>query len=273
MLQSASLMSFLEGTYLAQRRLRSTSTYTLRRHLQLYVQWLGHDPPISQVHADDVCQWLVAMQKQYAAWSVRGMRGSLLAVLSLGADLGLCQQPDRRRIRPVKRPRLIPTAWTAEEVRRLLAACLTLKHGAWLERMVRVAWDTGIRAEDLDGLDLRDFRPDGRGAIRQSKTSDPVLVCLRPATIACLQAAGRRYPLRRPVAKRQTYYWWRKLCDLAGVPYGASQRLRRSAATNVHCRRPGAATAFLGHSDPTLALRHYIDPRIAATYPHRSEEL
>lgn len=273
MLRSATLLEFFERAYLSQRRLRPTSIYTVRRHLAIFIAWAGQDPLLPQVDQADVVEFLNQQLDHYAPWTVRGIRGSLLGVLALAADMGLCQPPDRRRIRPIKKPALIPSAWTADEVRWLLAACQGMKYGDWLERMVRASWDTGLRAEDLYSLDMAEFRPDGRGAIRQSKTTDPVLVTLSEATMVCLRAAGSRHPLRRPMGKSTSYYWWKKLCRAAGVPYGASQRMRRSAATNVHCRRPDDATAFLGHRDPTLALKHYIDPRIAAVNQPRPEEL
>lgn len=41
------------------------------------------------------------------------------------------------------------------------------------------------------------------------------------------------------------------------------QRLRRTAATYAELACPGAASRLLGHRDPRMAARHYVDPRIA----------
>jgi integrase len=58
--------------------------------------------------------------------------------------------------------------------------------------------------------------------------------------------------------RRRALKLWRAFLDANGFE-GSSKWLRRSGATAVEIQRAGAATEFLGHSQPQLARRHYID--------------
>jgi integrase len=164
--------------------------------------------------------------------------------------------------RRVKIPRHLPEAWTVDEVRRLLAACKTIRrHGLYLEGCIRLIWDTGIRYADARSFDMRSVDFEGRDVVYQSKTTEPLQIELDSRTMDVLRQLGGTHPLRYGKL-RQTYIWWDKLCRTAGVPHGGPQRIRRSAATELERVRPGAATAFLGHRSADLAMRHYLDPRI-----------
>jgi len=261
MLRTPTLTEYFRDRYALERPLRPSSLWMHRHSLEIYIRWLGRDPSISDVDSESISRFVRDMGGRYAPRTVKRMRNNVLGTVRHAALAGLARVPGVTR--PVKVPPQIPIAWTIDQVRGLLNATPQLRyHGAYLDRFLRAGWDTGLRRSDLEQMDMEQVDGSGRGVLRQSKTLQPVRFTLRDKTMKSLRRSGQRWPLRCPIAHRQIYVWWEKLCRLASVPHGGPQRLRRSAATYCELAYRGSATGFLGHRSPELAVRHYLDQRI-----------
>ncbi len=267
MISHASLRSYFEDTYRIQRALRESSEYYHRRSLAVFCDWLGRDPPIGQVDDEMVSAFVRDMAASYAPKTIQRLRANVLSTVRHAARGGLAQMPVQPR--SVRVPPSLPEAWTVDQVRQLLGACGSVRHGAYLRACILVIWDAGLRYTDARTLTRAEI---AAGARQQNKTGEPVRITLRPTTQAALEELSGDPPLRYG-GQRHSYEWWRELCQVAGVPHGGPQRLRRSAATELERHQPGAATAFLGHRSGDLARRHYLDPRILHREPPRPPEL
>jgi hypothetical protein len=91
-------------------------------------------------------------------------------------------------------------------------------------------------------------------------------VVVRPVTTRTLELLARLGELspdgtlfQWATSMTQMHRDFRKIRKAAGLADGSIQWLRRSAATHLEARMPGSATRFLGHSNPLLAARFYID--------------
>lgn len=274
MITPASLIQYFDEIYALQRGLRNSSVYQHRRALSHFVAW-ANNPPIKQIDENLISAWVASLEENYAPITRKKWRVTLISTLNHAADAGLCDYPRSRRIRKVKVPVTIPEAWTLDEVHRLIAATKQLRyHGDWFATIIRAAWDTGLRRADLAKIKIDQIGSDGWFQISQNKTQNPLRKHFSQATMDAMRKLRRAKPLTWPGAKGTEYDWWKKLCDIAQVSHGACQKMRRSAASNIAKHHgPLAASEFLGHQDPTLAKKHYIDPRIATGDPPVPEEL
>lgn len=264
------LTEYLDSIYVTSRDLGADSVYQLRRSCRVLAEWIGYDVPLVDVNELLLCRWLVAMQGKYAAATLRKMRGDVLGIVADAFDSGMGPEVRSRRVRKVKVPPPNPQAWTLEEVGRLVDAARGLPgktktgtpRSVYFEAVVRTAWDTGFRIGDLQRITLADVTASGLVVIRQRKTRDLVTAQLETPTFELLMSIGQHEPLAWRGAKRMLYYWWRKVKAKANVTsYGAFQKIRVSAATDVAARDRGAMTAFLGHASDR-ADRHYLDVRM-----------
>ena len=176
-----------------------------------------------------------------------------------------------RRIRTIHCPRLMPVAWSLDEVRKVLDVSAKLqgrlqsgvKRPAFWTAFVQVGWHTGLRLGDLLELRRSDVADDGTLYVMQRKTRWPIMHRLPTEALAAILAT---YPPERErifgdaLSRRHVAGFFKLICDMAGVRSG-TKMLRRSAATAIERAVPGGAMAFLGHLTPGLAAKHYIDPR------------
>ncbi len=273
MIAAQTLLGYYEQVYQVSRDLRPSTAYQYDRSLRIYCDWAGRDPPLSEIDDMAVSTCLRDLKPSYSQHTLRRVRTVLVVLTNHAARQGLCRR--LASVRPVRVAPRNPDAWTLPQLRRLLEATKRLgKHGPYLEALLRAGWDSGLRREDLERIRLSNIDTEtGAVAIQQQKTDDPILVQFRAETIRAMQLVGSDQPLRYPGNPRNVYRQWRRLCRLAGVPYGGPQKLRRTAATHCELANPGSASTFLGHRSPGLAARHYLDRRILQRDRPRPEEL
>lgn len=233
-----------------------------------FSKFIGRPATFDDLTVDNVNAWIAEMcASKLSKQSCRSKRRVLLVLWRAAADRDLAPMLPERKIRKVKAPPLIPKAWTADEMRRLIATCRELRgprNGDFPARFwlafVLVAYNTGLRLSDLVRLRFDDIGADGGFTIIQQKTGFPVTCHLKPATLAAVaNLAGRgdrifAYHLQTMQAQ------FKHIVRRAGL-VGSIKTLRRTAATLCECATPGSASALLGHRDPALAVRHYLDPR------------
>ena len=149
-----------------------------------------------------------------------------------------------------------------------------IKKSAYWEAFLRIGWDSGLRLGDLLAL-RKDHIKGDRLVVVQHKTKFPKVSQLSAGTLVAITATfppERDLLLPWPSVREKFYAAFRELVARANIQ-GTSRFIRRASATAIEALSPGFGARHLGHqSDPRLAARHYIDPRLLPP-PVRPPEL
>lgn len=223
---------------------------------------------IRQLAPDTVNSFLAGLD--LSPVTVGNIRRELLTLWRFAYEERLTEaQPTR--IRRVKARSSPPVCWTRDELNRLWEAAgsdetpissrVQLRRCDVLPAWIAIAYDSGMRFGDVLSLQssqiVRGFvvtiaAKTGKQLVRQLS---PVAV-YEAARLVKMSPDGSLFLWCLP--RRRALLLWRSFLDQHGFR-GSSKWLRRAAATAVEMRERGAATAFLQHSSPHLAIRHYLD--------------
>ena len=259
------LLEYLEK-YALERQLVEQSVRKYRYSVRNYCVWLGQPAELSDATAESLNRFTAARQEQVRPRTARNDRDNLVMLVKCAAEDGLC--PPIGKVRRPKVPPHFPVAWTEEEMRRLREAAGMMPAPRYWETLVDATYETCLRMSDVIGFDMRSLRPDGSADIVQQKTQQTHVVSFRPETLAAMRELGGRYPLDWPRSKQKEFYLaWKRLRELANLPSGGMQQIRRTAATFTEAAQPGMASRLLGHRTPGLDKKSYVDPRIAGAEP------
>lgn len=264
---------------------RDVKPGTLRQYVivaDLVERWAGRPVRLDELDERSVSEWLRDYSATVKPHTVKGKKAMLLALWRAAADDGLASEPSSRRVRRVRVPELVPTAWTKAEVERLLAAAAKLprKHrcglsrAVWWDLAIRVAWDSGLRWADLVALRVDAIGEDGAAAVTQNKTAKVSSFRLSATTMAALRAslAARPRELVCPwPASGETFRdQVLRLVAKAGIRAGTWRWIRRGSGTDVEQQLDGAGHRHLGNTrrvfdqsygDPTIIGRQIPTPR------------
>jgi integrase len=223
--------------------------------------------------AEKVNAWLTAMttEGRLSRVTIKDYRRGIMILWRWGYEERRLEAPPMR-VKRIKAPTPVPRGFTIAEMQRLLAAAGMLIHNypcgvpraLWFVALLRTAWDTGFRPSDLMRLRLTDIGPDGRGAISQHKTGQPVTFQLHESTLAAIAATQpqqREFIFGGVVSRTKFYRAFGKISKAAGL-VGATKTIRKGSASAVEAAQPGWGGRFLGHMTPGIFERHYSDPRI-----------
>lgn len=223
---------------------------------------------LRQLAPDPVNSWLSGLP--LSATTRHNIRREILTLWRFAYDQGLTETPPLRirRISPSRKP---PQAWTMDSLRRMLelaeqdetpiSSRVQLRRCDVLPAWIGIGYDTGIRFSDALALTADNIR-NGCVAITARKTGKPLVRRLSQET---LDAVGRLLDMSPDgtlfswaLPRRRAILMWRAFLKQHRIN-GSSKWLRRSCATQVHLAEKGAATDYLQHSSPLLAMYHYID--------------
>lgn len=264
--QESMRLSSLLDHYLAEREV----AVKYQKLLAATVRRLEHSgiKTVSQLSPDRVNSFLAKLPVGQTTRS--NIRRMTVGLWRHAFECGITNEPPRR-IRKILPARPVVRAWSHEQVQNLLELAeqdetrisgrfpmIQRRHvfPAW----ILLAWDSGMRFSDVHLLTKRDLRG-GCVAVTASKTGK---VVVRKLSLACLQAVAGLPPSPDGtlflwfLPRRRAFVHWRAFLDAHGIE-GSSKYLRRGGATNVERKRRGGAAAFLGHTDPRLAPRFYLD--------------
>lgn len=182
-------------------------------------------------------------------------------------------------IKPLSLPDRTPTAWNVEEIKAILASARGLNQRyagstcgvpliVFFPLLIELLWVTAERIGAIlatDRVDLRGeyliVRAENRKGGKQER-----------AYRLPVDLADRLHDL--PMNKKlfawdrnrlQVWAWMKRIITRSEVPYSercSFHQIRRSAASH-YVAAGGSASELLGHTDPKIAAKHYIDPRIA----------
>lgn len=265
--------------------LRDVKPGTLRQYVivaDLVERWAGGPVRLDQLDEQSVSEWLRDYSATVAPHTAKGKKSMLLALWRGAADDGLASEPSARRVRRVRVPELVPTAWTKAEVEQLLAAAARLprrhrcglSRAAWWDLAIRVAWDSGLRWADLVALRVDSIGPDGTASVTQSKTAKVSTFKLSPTTMealrATLAACPRALVCPWPASGETFRDQVTRLVEKSGIRAGTWRWIRRGSGTDVELQLGGAGHRHLGNTrrvfdqsygDPTIIGRQIPTPR------------
>lgn len=243
--------------------LRDVKPETLRQYTivaDLFERWAGGPVPLDQLDEASVSAWLRDYAADHAPATVRAKKVQLLAMWRAAADDGLAEEPSARRVRRVRVPAQVVTAWTRQEVEQLLAAAAGLKRrhrcglsrAAWWDLAIRVGWDSGLRWNDLVALRVDAVRPDGACTVVQGKTGRPVTFRLSQTTLealaASLEACPRALVCPWPASHETFNAQVRLLVKKAAVRAGTWKWIRRGSGSDVEAQVDGGGHRHLGNT-------------------------
>lgn len=273
------LDTFLDDIYVPLRlRGRSENSVRLLRHaIRQFSLHLGRPATLDDLEDLVVSRFLASRAKTLSPHSVARERSGIIAIWNLAQARGLV------RLRPCVQPEVLPDrtprAFTADELRRLVASAREAR--GWIgpipaavfwEAVIAVGFETGERISAI----LQTPRDGWRS---------PWLVV--PAAVRKGRRRERAYELSPEAATLvsrvsdhdgPTVFWWtasttalykrwHTITRRAGLGDGRDVQfhaLRRSLASHIAAAGGGvdAAADRLGHSSEAITRRSYIDPRI-----------
>lgn len=270
--------------YALEQGLGGGSAELLSRTVREFSTFLGHDARFEDLQDGKVNQWLSTFDGRRKQVTIANKRRQLLTIWRAAFARGMVDRMPNR-VRRFRLPEEVPRAWTLHEIQSLRLAAKRLpgsfkkngiKRADWMVAFVDFEWDTALRLGDTLAVDKSHLWPGNYLVIVQRKTGRQHRCQLSDRTMESLrrldyQNRDRLFPLW---SDRWAFYkLFRALKALAGLPHGSSKWLRRSSATYVEKRQPGAAMRHLGHRTPGLAYKHYVDPGICQEEVPRPPEL
>ena len=271
------LSEVLEKQYfLQQTRITDPKTVAhYRRSVRRLGEMLGRPPLLSDL-TDETISGLMRweqLRRGVAAETANHTRKCLVALWRWCRDKELVRGGPT--VQKLKVPKRRPKALTEDELRRLVEASQHvpgtiggLPAPTWWLTLLAIEIDTGMRAGELlalrwEWIDWERQRVDVPAEVRKGKSED-ASYWLPASTLRWLAPLRQPHGLILGWARHVSRYYqlWDELLELAGLPPGRRNKthaLRRTFATLV-AANGGDPSAALGHSDPTVAKRYYLDP-------------
>ncbi len=234
---------------------------------------------VDDLNSAEINRWLDWTKLNRSPDTFRTARGAILTLWRFAHDQGIVQT-EPRAIRKVRIRRGSPTAWTPEELTRLIQAVADngpwsrerhpsgIPQGIWWESIIRTAYDTGMRLGDI-----LEAGPDQVSVIRTggvlryvaSKTGDEFFRSLTPKTLyyvqACIGANRHKQTLIWPLwATRDAFYrHFRSIVKRAAIRKGTFRWIRRTAVTWADIASPGLGQQLAGHKSERVTAASYRD--------------
>ena len=222
-----------------------------------------------------VNKFLAALSSALSATTRHNIRRELLTLWRYAFEEGLTEAMPIR-IAKIKPSYAAPQAYSDSDLERLLHAASTdaTKVGGTttarvcdlLPAWIGIAYESGLRFEDVLGLSFSDIR-NRTVTTKANKTRKALVRGLSAGTlqdIRKLQSLSTNGSLFLwALTRRRAVKVWRAFLDRHGFD-GSSKWLRRSCATYVEMKTPGSATRYLQHSNPSLVNNHYFDESLFA---------
>lgn len=269
--QALTLRNYLEHVYYRdQLDLKPNSAYQLKVAVSMMDRWHGKPVLLSELSPELIADWLRSLRdSNRSPRTINGRRGAIITIWRHAAKKRLAPRFDVDDVPRLKMPRRLPTAWSVEELRRLLPEI----RRPWLRTFVTVLYETGCRLNSGVLLSWADWNPSSRlmrlpvetakTGIEQRvkvsiKTAD-ALDLMRPLIWTATERIFPCGPDNRPM--------WRELkraLKAAGLPHTRRdlfQKLRRTNATlTAVASSIEVAQRQLGHTSARQTIAAYIDP-------------
>lgn len=282
-LSSMPLRKFVSDVYLPQK-IRVTSHKTREHYESVCTSMqraLLREPVVADVTDETICRTIRYLEsRSLAPHTIQQRRNYMVAIANWCAKRGILPWPAVDRY-PV--PRIVPKAWTLEQLSRLWKACdafdgmyCGVRAALWWRAFHAVLWDTGERTAAVlairaEWIDLEAGTLEIPASVRKGGRT-PMTYSLKPATVEAVRplvAFGRKLVFNFPGCRATFYHHYTRLLKLAGLPSGRThkpQKLRRTFASFLELAG-GDATDALSHSNRKVTKEHYLDPAIVRKPP------
>lgn len=229
----------------------------------------------NNINAERLNLLLASLQGKFSTQTLITKRRMLLCLWRHGVSSGLVKPSVSLQVIKIRMKRKPVKAYSRDQVTRAYRNLQEKSENffgkfrkskcsrkLWLMAWYRVAYETGIRAGDIYAL--RDIDVTTAGiAITMRKTGMPAVRKLQPQTLALIDELLELSPdgtvFSWAIGYSMACTWTGKAFKQLGLKHGHTQWLRRSAATHIEQDKPGMASRFLGHANPMMAERHYLD--------------
>lgn len=279
---SDTLSGYLDRYFRLNLKIRSEHSRNIYRLSLLNLQGIvGREPTLLDLTDDNIVLMMRGLlDSGLAIATVNERRARIHALWTWLAKRGIV--PTWPTTPPLDEPHRSPRAWSREELVKLLVMCRQQRGwiagvpaGIWWASLHLALWDSAERISALVACRWEHLQGEWLtipAELRKGKHSDATYK-LSHATLAALDEI--RSPAREliwPWPKHPTYLWdtYRTMRQRAGLPTDSKSsfhRMRRSVATHFHAAG-GNATEALGHSDPGVTRKSYLDVRqIDAQHP------
>jgi len=262
------LLAFVRNVYALERVIEHTTVLQYEYCIYAFGEFLLRAPVADDLTSENLNRFLISYAKDHKPETVRGKRRGLLTIWRAMYEAELIDNFPRR-VRKLKPQHRVIVAWTPADVELLFKTAGELKgiclrfllpKRIYWQLLIILAYETGMRLGDCRGLELRQIPTDGIFTKIQHKTGHVITCELSPLAMSLVQqAVALGVPsLVGIIDKRQVLREFQRLRDRASLQ-GTFRFIRRAGATAVEKLQPGAATKFLGHKTPGLAMQHYVD--------------
>jgi len=280
-LKKSPLLNFLHSVYVPSRldigagQIEQLEITIIK--FDIFAGW----PELPAITEETVCGFLHACRKSgLSAATVNSKRSHILALLNCAYRKRLIFDPPRDVPR-CRESRKVPTAWTADELQRLVTHAGTLAGAvgelpaSWYwQSMIMVCYETGLRVGAVRTLEVNDFHPHGPALLIRSETQKTLLGQCVPlsAPTAALLAEHLYTPERTlifpwPNCPRYFFVKFRRIVEGAGLTasrrgHDLFHKIRRTNISYLACESLELARRQAGHVSAATTQRFYIDPRI-----------
>lgn len=260
-------------------KIRSPQTiYQYEVALRCFAKHLGHEPTTDDLADDTVARWMGQMLRQSPPLSINTVRERVNRVLALWAWLARrCVVARFPTVVKPPAPESMPLALTLDQLRRLFVSAgkergllAGIPAGDWWLSFLGFVWCSSerksaalaVRVEWID-FAARIVRIPAKHRKGGRKWGVyPLWPELMPLLERCLAADPRREVMWPwPKCPESYYIAYNRILRDAGIPVDRQHKthsLRVSHATWLKVLG-GDPTRKLGHSDPAVTIRHYID--------------
>lgn len=270
------LMRYVED-FLNARDVSNAYARLVRTRCRSLARFSRRSIKVSELDSTLVNEWLVRLSSDgFKPHTVDGYRRNILVVWRAAHEDGLAQNAPLR-IRKVKVPRQLVSAYTMDEIRRLLAAAAQLKgrqrngnrRADFWQALIHGAYSTALRSSDLLLCFRHQLNSDGVATIIQSKTGYVHRVRFSKQTLEFANRLNDQNGLLLPWPYRKDAIQprFQVIKRLAGIKRGSLKWIRRSAASYAERDQFGAGARMLGHRGDEVFREFYCDNSIAGSKP------
>lgn len=279
------LAAFLNDIYVPNRLGISARTVSFHATtIRLFSKHLCRPATLNDLQHEVVLRWLVERLKTCAPKTVNNDRANLLALWRLAYDRGFVETWPRS-LPKAKVPKRLPTAWTIEELGRILEVTRQLPGemrgtgitlADWWTSLILVFYDTGSRKEALLQVAPSDVNLDSLEVLFSWESDKEDFEHSERISQQTADAIAKHYDPNRdlvwpfPFHPRKIWFQFKAILQDAGLPfdrYRMFHSLRRTHATHVAANgSPEMARQSLGHATQAMTDR-YIDPRMLHHVP------
>jgi len=261
---------------IAQRDICRDTANQYRKAIACFSEFLKRPAKRRDLTEKNVNEWLACLLPKFSPETVRNRKGGITAVWNWLAANDQVSSYNPNKMRNIRVPEHVPSAWSLDQVRLLLSAAASvkgflrcgLKASDMLRAWVLLAYETGLRTGDILRLTC-DSIQGNQVFIVQHKTQRPHVARITDHTLEAIEPLLKLrrkhlFGFPRATARR----WELHLFTQAeGLGFRRRYRqglgtLRKTHGTEV-CRISdlNAAAISLGHvSGSMIARRHYVQP-------------